>query len=175
MTGAVNAIVLPALRFARVAAAARGIAAAPSPGRKGSGPPAGEAVIGDAVDSSGGAFRATTAGGAGEGAATGGEGAARGGAWSGWPASTWAALATLAFAVSLGGHGLFTYLLNTYGVLALSCAKLVEPVLAALGAYWLFGEPLSPRLGAAFALIATGVVVLLRSPRRGPREDLAEG
>ncbi|MBI2789534.1 MAG: DMT family transporter [Elusimicrobia bacterium] len=104
-------------------------------------------------------------------------GTAKGGAWSGWPASTWAALAALAFAVSLGGHGLFTYLLNTYGVLALSCAKLVEPVLAALGAFWLFGEPLSPRLGAAFALIATGVVVLLRSPRArpGPREDLAEG
>jgi len=104
-------------------------------------------------------------------------GAAKGGAWSGWPPSTWAALAALAFAVSLGGHGLFTYLLNTYGVLALSCAKLVEPVLAALGAFWLFGEPLSPRLGAAFALIATGVVVLLRSPRArpGPREDLAEG
>lgn len=104
-------------------------------------------------------------------------GAAKGGAWSGWPPSTWAALATLAFAVSLGGHGLFTYLLNTYGVLALSCAKLVEPVLAALGAFWLFGEPLSPRLGAAFALIATGVVVLLRSPRGRPRtrEDLAEG
>jgi drug/metabolite transporter (DMT)-like permease len=92
-------------------------------------------------------------------------GTARGGAWSGWPASTWAALATLAFAVSLGGHGLFTYLLNTYGVLVLSCAKLVEPVLAALGAFWLFGEPLSPRLGAAFALIAAGVVVLLRAPR----------
>lgn len=104
-------------------------------------------------------------------------GAAKGGAWSGWPPSTWAALAALAFAVSLGGHGLFTYLLNTYGVLALSCVKLVEPVLAALGAFWLFGEPLSPRLGAAFALIATGVVVLLGSPRGRPRtrEDLAEG
>lgn len=92
-------------------------------------------------------------------------GTAKGGAWSGWPASTWAALAALAFAVSLGGHGLFTYLLNAYGVLVLSCAKLVEPVLAALGAFWLYGEPLSPRLGAAFALIAAGVVILLRSPR----------
>jgi drug/metabolite transporter (DMT)-like permease len=102
-------------------------------------------------------------------------GAAKGGAWSGWPASTWAALAALGIAVSLGGHGLFTYLLNAYGVLVLSCAKLVEPVLAALGAYWLFGEPLSPRLGAAFALIAAGVVILLRAPRAGSkaRADLA--
>jgi drug/metabolite transporter (DMT)-like permease len=92
-------------------------------------------------------------------------GAARGAAWTGYPPSTWAALAGLAFAVSLGGHGLFTYLLNDYGVLTLSCAKLVEPVLAALGAFWLFGEPASARLGGAFLLIAAGVVVMLRSPR----------
>lgn len=91
-------------------------------------------------------------------------GSARGSAWTGYPPSTWAALAGLAFAVSLGGHGIFTYLLNEYGVLALSCAKLIEPVLAALGAFWLFGEPLSPRLGTAFLLIAAGVVVLLRAP-----------
>ncbi|UPT73166.1 MAG: DMT family transporter [Elusimicrobiota bacterium] len=71
-------------------------------------------------------------------------GAARGSPMTGYPPATWAALAGLAFAVSLGGHGLFSYLLNEYGVLTLSCAKLVEPVLAALGAFWLFGEPLSP-------------------------------
>lgn len=102
-------------------------------------------------------------------------GTARGGAWSGWPASTWAALAALGLAVSLGGHGLFTYLLNKYDVLVLSCAKLGEPVLAALGAFWLFGEPLSPRLGAAFALIAAAVLVLMRSPhsKAKARSDLA--
>lgn len=102
-------------------------------------------------------------------------GAARGGPWSGWPASTWAALAALGLAVSLGGHGLFTYLLNKYDVLVLSCAKLAEPVLAAVGAFWLFGEPLSPRLGAAFALIAAAVLVLLRSPqaKAKARSDLA--
>jgi drug/metabolite transporter (DMT)-like permease len=98
-------------------------------------------------------------------------GAARGGAWTGWPASTWAALALLAFAVSLGGHGLFTYLLDKYDVLVLSCAKLAEPVLAGLGAALLFGEPLSPRLGAAFALIAAGVVVLMRSPAAKAKAD----
>lgn len=91
-------------------------------------------------------------------------GTARGGAWTGYPASTWAALAALAFAVSLGGHGLFTYLLNKYDVLVLSSAKLVEPVLAAAGAAWLYREPLSAHLAAAFALIAAGVVVLLKSP-----------
>ncbi|MDD5305402.1 MAG: DMT family transporter [Elusimicrobia bacterium] len=93
-------------------------------------------------------------------------GTARGGAWTGYPLSTWAALATLAFAVSLGGHGLFTYLLNKYDVLVLSCAKLVEPVLAAAGAAWLYREPLSARLGAAFVLIAAGVLVLMRPRSR---------
>lgn len=96
-------------------------------------------------------------------------GTARGGAWTGYPMSTWAALAILAFAVSLGGHGLFTYLLNKYDVLVLSCAKLAEPVLAAAGAAWLFGEPLSAHLGAAFLLIASGVVVLLQSPHAKPK------
>ena len=99
-------------------------------------------------------------------------GTARGVAWTGYSAPTWAALAALAFAVSLGGHGLFTHLLKEYGVLTLSCAKLVEPVLAALGAFWLFGEPLSPRLGAAFVLIAAGVLTLLSAPRARPPADL---
>ncbi len=92
-------------------------------------------------------------------------GTARGVEWTGWPAPTWAALAGLAFLVSLGGHGLFTYLMNEYDVRALSCAKLLEPVLAALGAALLFGEPLSPRLGAAFVLIAAGVVVSITARR----------
>lgn len=91
-------------------------------------------------------------------------GAARGAAWSGYPPSTWAALAGLAFLVSLGGHGLFAYLLNHYDVLALSCAKLAEPVLAAAAAAWLYAERPSARLGAAFLLIAGGVVVLLDKP-----------
>lgn len=91
-------------------------------------------------------------------------GSARGAAWAGYSGSTWAALAALAFAVSLGGHGLFMYLLNQYDVLVLSCAKLVEPVFAAAGAAWLFNEPLSPRLGAAFVLIAAGVLLLLLTP-----------
>ncbi len=88
-------------------------------------------------------------------------GSARGASWTGFTASTWTALATLGLAVSLGGHGVFTYLLDKYDVLVLSCAKLVEPVLAAAGAAWLFGEALSAHLGAAFILIAAGVVILM--------------
>ena len=88
-------------------------------------------------------------------------GAMRGAAWTGFTAGTWAALAGLAFFVSLGGHGLFTYLLAEFEVVTLSCAKLLEPAVAAVAAARLFGEPLSPRLGVAFALIAAGVLALL--------------
>lgn len=101
-------------------------------------------------------------------------GGARGAPMTGYPAATWAALAGLAFAVSLGGHGLFTYLLDKYGVVALSCAKLVEPVLAAIGAFLLFGEPLSPRLGAAFVLVAGGVAVLLVPVKRARKAGILE-
>ncbi len=99
-------------------------------------------------------------------------GTVRGAAWTGYPASTWAALAGLAFAVSLGGHGLFTYLLNEYGVMTLSCAKLIEPVLAGAAAWRLFGEEPSPRLGAAFVLIAAGVLVALRGGSRNVDVDV---
>ncbi len=95
-----------------------------------------------------------------------GTGVVRGAAWSGFSPATWAALAGLAFAVSLGGHGLFTLLLEEFDVMALSCAKLVEPVLAALGAAWLFGEAPAARLAAAFALIGAGVIVLMRRDER---------
>lgn len=97
-------------------------------------------------------------------------GLARGGAWTGFDGRTWLALVGLAFLVSLGGHGLFTYLMEHFDVMTLSCAKLLEPVLAAVGAASLYGEPLSPRLGAAFVLVASGVVLQLSSGR-GPALD----
>ena len=89
-------------------------------------------------------------------------GAARGVAWTGhaWP--SWAAVAGLAFAVTLGGHALFAYLLEWIDVGVLGRAKLIEPVLSALGAAAFFGEPLTGRAGAAFALIAAGVIIDLK-------------
>lgn len=89
-------------------------------------------------------------------------GAARGVAWTGHPPRTWAALAGLAFLVSLGGHALFTRLYDRLPVTTLSVAKLLEPALAALAARWLFGEPLPARVWTAFALIGGGVLVLSR-------------
>lgn len=81
--------------------------------------------------------------------------------WTGYPPMTWAAILGLALGVTLGGHALFTYLLSSMNINLLSCAKLLEPVGAAFGAWLLFGEPLHARAVAAFACIAAGVLLLL--------------
>ena len=93
-------------------------------------------------------------------------GAAKGVPWTGYPSTTWAAVAGLAVVVTLGGHALFTYLLGRMDVNLLSCAKLLEPFGGALVAYAAFSEPLRPRTGLAFLLIAAGVLILLVPGRR---------
>lgn len=94
-------------------------------------------------------------------------GRARGIGWLDYPAGTWAAFAALAFVVTLGGHALFTHLLAAMDVNLLSCAKLLEPPLAALGARLAFGERLTPATLWAFALISAAVLVLV-APRDAP-------
>ncbi|MBI5596751.1 MAG: DMT family transporter [Elusimicrobia bacterium] len=101
-------------------------------------------------------------------------GTAKGVAWTGYPWTTWAAVASLAVVVTLGGHALFTHLLASVDVNLLSCAKLLEPIGGALGAWAAFGEPLRPRTGWAFAFIAAGVLVLLLPAGRPAPADPAE-
>lgn len=98
-----------------------------------------------------------------------GTGAARGIEWLRYPAPTWLAIAGLAFVVTLGGHALFTHLLASMDVHLLSCAKLLEPPLAAFVALPAFGEPLGPRTLAAFALISAAVLILANAGARAPR------
>ena len=90
----------------------------------------------------------------------------RGVAWLPQPPMFWLSMAGLVAFVSIGGHGIFTHLLATMDVNALSCAKLSEPALAAVGAWLVFGEHLTPRTLAAFTLVTCAVLVLLL-PRRG--------
>lgn len=85
----------------------------------------------------------------------------RGVAWTGYPSSTWLAILGLALGVTLCGHAIFTYLLGSMNVNLLSCAKLLEPIGAALGAWLVFGEPLMARTVGAFALISGGVLILI--------------
>ena len=89
-------------------------------------------------------------------------GVARGVPFFGYPWSFWACVLALAAAVSIAGHALFTHLLNSMDVNALSCAKLLEPPLAAVWAYRAFGERLAPGTALSFAFVAAGVLVLLR-------------
>lgn len=61
---------------------------------------------------------------------------------------------------SLLGHTLFTYLLKHMDISILSCAKLAEPGMASLMAYWIFGEGIGSFAGIAFLLIAASVLIL---------------
>lgn len=94
--------------------------------------------------------------------------------WTGYPWTTWAAIAGLSVIVTLGGHALFTHLLETMDVNLLSCAKLFEPIGAALVAWAAFGEPLRERTGLAFVLIAAGVLLLFLPVGKPVPADPAE-
>lgn len=91
-------------------------------------------------------------------------GLARGAAFAGYAADTWAAIAGLALGVTLGGHALFTYLFRFLSVNLLSLAKLLEPIGAAVVAYWAFGEALTARTAIAFACIGGAVALLALAP-----------
>lgn len=93
-------------------------------------------------------------------------------AWTGYPWTFWTSVATLAVCVSIAGHAIFSYLLAHMNVNVLSCAKLLEPALAAVGAWLAFGEPLSGRTLAACILV-TGAVLLLLLPRSERAEQSA--
>ncbi|MEU1232160.1 DMT family transporter [Streptomyces sp. NPDC005828] len=72
------------------------------------------------------------------------------------------------------GTGLLSTLCYAYAVRALggnlaATAGAISPVLTALLAIPLFGEPITPGVGVALALIATGVAVFNLAPR--PREN----
>lgn len=106
-----------------------------------------------------------------------GAGALRGVAWAPQPLLFWISMVLLVAFVSIGGHGIFTHLLATMDVNVLSCSKLLEPALAAVGAWLLFRERLTSWTLLAFTLVTSAVLVLLL-PRRGapplPPADLEE-
>ncbi|MPY30048.1 DMT family transporter [Streptomyces adustus] len=81
------------------------------------------------------------------------------------------------------GTGLLSALCYAYAVRALgstlaATAGAISPVLTALLAIPLFGEPITPGVSAALALIVTGVTVFNIAPRRrdnGPKRALSAG
>jgi drug/metabolite transporter (DMT)-like permease len=84
----------------------------------------------------------------------------------GYSGQTWLAFFGMALFVSLLGHAIFTYCLNYLNVNFMSCMKLVEPVLSAAVASWLFHERLTEWAAVGFALTGTSVVVLYLEPLR---------
>jgi drug/metabolite transporter (DMT)-like permease len=73
----------------------------------------------------------------------------------------WGAIVGLAVFSTILGHGLFSYLLQHMNINILSCGKLLEPAMAAVAAWLLFGEEINQTMVVSFALTAIGVVVLL--------------
>ncbi len=100
-------------------------------------------------------------------------GSARGVNFIDYPPQFWACVVGLAVMTSLGGHALFSHLLAVMDVNLLSCAKLLEMPLAAVGAWAAFGEPFTARTITAFVLVATAVLILLL-PKRGVKALPAE-
>lgn len=81
--------------------------------------------------------------------------------WLNYPLKTWVAIAATVLFPTLLGHVLVSHLLQYFNINFLSCGKLVEPVLSAIVAYYVFGESLSSRTTWAFLLTLLGVGALL--------------
>ncbi len=101
-------------------------------------------------------------------------GSARGVSFGPYSFDFWAGVLCLAAFVSIGGHAIFSHLLNEMDVNVLSCAKLLEPALAAVGAWLLLKERLSARTGVAFALVTSAVLLILLPAKTAAPIPVAE-
>jgi len=84
--------------------------------------------------------------------------------FTGYSHQTWLAFVALAILPTLMGHAIFTYCLNHLNVNFMSCMTLVEPLLAALAAQYLFAEKVTPFAGLGFFLTSASVVALYWEP-----------
>ncbi len=80
--------------------------------------------------------------------------------WTHYPSTTWIAIGALIVIPTLLGHALFSFLLSHLNVNSMSCGKLIEPIIASVMAFLLFGENLSQQAIPAFFLTATAVLIL---------------
>ena len=90
-------------------------------------------------------------------------------------ASGWVAVAALGV-VHVAGQGAIAWALGRLPAATASVTVLVQPVIAAALAYWLFGEALTPLQAVAGAAALAGVVLAQQAPAwliRRPRLRLA--
>jgi drug/metabolite transporter (DMT)-like permease len=86
---------------------------------------------------------------------------------AGFSATTWWALAGMAFVSQLVGHGGYNWALRHLQPLFVSIALVGEPVLASLLGWWLLGEEPGWRTGAGGVLILAGIALAARPRQNG--------
>ncbi|MBL7669207.1 MAG: DMT family transporter [Bdellovibrionaceae bacterium] len=86
-----------------------------------------------------------------------------------YPSVTWWSIAGTVFLPTLLGHALISYLMNQMNLNLMTCGKLIEPVLSALTAFFIFTERPPPGAYLAFGLTACAILVLFW-PRRIGRQ-----
>jgi drug/metabolite transporter (DMT)-like permease len=85
---------------------------------------------------------------------------------SGYPAASWLALAGVVAGPQLLGHTVFNGLLASVSASVVAVVLLLEPVVATLLAWWLFGEVPGPWLWAGGAMVLAGVWLATTGSRR---------
>ncbi|HYN18765.1 MAG TPA: DMT family transporter [Actinomycetes bacterium] len=84
----------------------------------------------------------------------------------GYPASSWLALAGVVVGPQLLGHTVFNGLLATVSASVVAVVLLLEPVIATILAWWLFGELPGPAFWPGGAMVLAGVWLATTGSRR---------
>ncbi len=90
----------------------------------------------------------------------------RGDPLAGFPAHSWASMVAAALVAQLGGVMGIVWALRFLPATVASVTLLIQPLGAALWAWWLFGEELSPLQATGGAAVLVGVVLAARSLRQ---------
>ena len=85
---------------------------------------------------------------------------------AGYPAATWLALAGVVVGPQLLGHTVFNGLLASVSASLVAVVMLLEPVVATMLAWWLFGELPGPSLWAGAPMVLAGVWLATTGSRR---------
>ena len=86
--------------------------------------------------------------------------------WVHYPQNTWLGILGQVIFSTLLGHAMISYLMKHLDVTWMATGKLSEPIMAALIAYWTFGETISVYGSFAFVLTGASLFLLLTSDRK---------
>ncbi|MES3039335.1 MAG: DMT family transporter [Bdellovibrionota bacterium] len=77
-----------------------------------------------------------------------------------YPPIMWACVVILVLMPTLLGHSLFSYLMKFMNIGLMTCGKLIEPLLSAVVAYYLFNETLNEWTVLSFIFMGIALIVL---------------